>query len=216
MTTLTGVLGGMFDPVHMGHLQAARAARDSCGLQQVLLLPCGNPVHRGQAFTAAEHRCAMLRLALAGETGLQLDTRECDSPAPSRTRDTLLALKAERPGETLCFILGLDAFLSLAGWYRWREIFTLAQLVVITRPGYTLPAAVEQHEVLAELAQRRCEHPAELAASTAGRILLLQAATPPLSSSQVRASLQAGAPVAQLLPPGVASYIEEHHLYLQR
>jgi nicotinate-nucleotide adenylyltransferase len=215
MKLLTGAMGGMFDPVHAGHLQAANAARVACGLQQVLLLPCGNPVHRGHPYTSAAHRCAMLALAVAGQAGLQLDTRECDSAAPSRTYDTLAALKAERPDEVLCFILGLDAFLSLASWYRWREIFTLAQLVVITRPGYSLPQGHANEPVLVELAQRRCQTPAELSVSEAGRILLLEADTPPLSSSQLRARLQTGQPVAELLPPGVAAYIDEHGLYRQ-
>lgn len=214
--TLTGVMGGMFDPVHRGHLQAAAAARTACKLSRVLVVPCGNPVHRGMAFTPAGHRCAMLRLGMAGESWLQLDTRECDSAAPSRTVDTLLALKAERPRETLCFILGLDAFLSLASWYHWREIFTLAHLIVITRPGYQLPAMPAADDaVLAELTARRCDNGGALADSTAGRILLLEAATPSLSSSQVRASLQAGESVAELLPPGVAAYIDEHRLYPQ-
>jgi nicotinate-nucleotide adenylyltransferase len=214
--TLTGVMGGMFDPVHLGHLQAAAAARTACSLERVLLLPCGNPVHRGTAFSSASHRCAMLRKAITGLPWLQLDARECDSEAPSRTYDSLLALKTERPAETLCFILGLDAFLSLASWYRWRELFTLAQLVVITRPGYRLPAEPAVADpVLAELAARRCTDAAELAASTAGRILLLEAATPALSSSQVRAGLLAGQPVAELLPAGVADYVTEHDLYRQ-
>lgn len=211
---LTGVMGGMFDPVHLGHLQAAAAARAACGLERVLLVPCGNPVHRKMAFTSAAHRCAMLRLAMADLPWLQLDARECDRPAPSRTYDTLLALKTERPDEILCFILGLDAFLSLGSWYRWRDLFMLAQFVVITRPGYQLPAtADDENGILAELARRRCDSPAALGASSAGSILLLAAATPPLSSSQVRASLQAAKPVADLLPPGVAAYIREHRLY---
>lgn len=229
--TLTGVMGGMFDPVHSGHLQAAAAARARCGLQQVLLLPCGNPVHRGAAFTAAAHRCAMLRLATQDEPWLQVDTRECDSAEPSRSYNSLLALKQERPHETLCFIVGLDAFLSLAGWYRWREIFDLAHVVVITRPGYCLPEVtgaqadattdanangmLARNEVLEELAARRCESAAALADSPAGRILVLEASTPALSSSQLRAHLQAVEPVTGLLPPAVASYIDEHHLYRQ-
>lgn len=214
MKALTGVMGGMFDPVHLGHLQAAAAAQRACRLERVLLLPCGNPVHRGKAFTNAPHRCAMLRLAIADLPWLQLDTRECDSAAPSRTYDTLLGLKAARPDETLCFILGLDAFLALDSWYRWRELFTLAHFVVITRPGYVLPGdAAGAGGVMAELRARRCAAPAELAADAAGRILLLEAATPPLSSSRVRALVQAGEDVAGLLPPQVAAYIEEHRLY---
>ena len=221
--TLTGVMGGMFDPVHLGHLQAAAAARASCGLHQVLMLPCGNPVHRGAAFTDAAHRCAMLRLAMQGKSWLQLDPRECDSAEPSRSYNSLLALKQERPHETLCFIVGLDAFLSLATWYRWREISTLAHLIVITRPGYSLPAVAgletganeAVNAVLTELAARRCESASALADSPAGRILLLEAATPALSSSQLRSQLQAGEPVTGLLPPAVAVYIEEHRLYRQ-
>lgn len=229
--TLTGVMGGMFDPVHAGHLQAAAAARASCGLQQVLMLPCGSPVHRSAAFTAAVHRCAMLRLAMQGVPWLQLDTRECDSAEPSRSYNSLLALKQERPHETLCFIVGLDAFLSLATWYRWREISSLAHIVVITRPGYRLPEVATaqkdavaganangepaENAVLAELVARRCENASALASSPAGRILLLEATTPALSSTQLRLQLQAGEPVTGLLPPAVAAYIEEHRLYRQ-
>lgn len=210
---LTGVMGGMFDPVHLGHLQAAAAARASCALERVLLLPCGNPVHREAALTPALHRCAMLRLAMRDMPWLQLDTRECDSKAPSRTYDSLLELQAERPGEILCFMLGLDAFLTLASWYRWRELFTLAHLVVMTRPGYSMSAAGPADEVLAELALRRCDDARALRAERAGRILLLEAATPGLSSSQIRTLLQSGQSVAGLLPPGVAEYIKEHRLY---
>lgn len=216
MSTLTGVMGGMFDPVHRGHVMAARHALDVCGLQQVLLLPCGNPVHRGKARADAAQRCAMLQLALADEPGLLLDTRECDSAAPSRTWDTLQSLRQERPDETLCLIVGLDAFLSLASWYRWRDLFDLAQVIVITRPGYSLPATPqtpEQAPVLAELAQRQVRDAAALAGSRAGRILLLQAGTPALSSSQVRAQLQTGELPADLLHPDVAAYIDRHQLY---
>jgi nicotinate-nucleotide adenylyltransferase len=215
MSTLTGVMGGMFDPVHLAHLQAARRAREHCGLQQVLLVPCGNPVHRGPAQADAAQRCNMLRLALQDQPGLQLDTRECDSAAPSRTFDTLAALRAERPEEVLCLILGMDAFLSLASWYRWRELFGLAQFIVITRPGYSLGAAAtsQQAEVLQELARRRIDSPAALAQGKAGSILLLEAETPQLSSSQIRERLQAGESVRELLPPAVADWIDAQQLY---
>lgn len=213
MSVLTGVMGGMFDPVHLGHLQAARVARQVCGLQRVLLVPCGNPVHRGAAITAATQRCAMLSLAIAAEPGLELDTRECDSAAPSRSVVTLQSLHRERPDETLCFILGVDAFLALASWYRWRELFDLAHLIVITRPGYDLSGAGAEPAIQHELRQRRCASAAALADTQAGRIFVLEAATPQLSSSEVRARLAAGMSVAQLLPAAVADYIETHQLY---
>ena len=212
-----GVLGGMFDPVHCGHLQAAELARDWCSLDEVRLVPCGQPVHRAAASTPAGHRCAMLDLAIAERPWLRVDRRECDSPEPSRTWATLQSLKAEQPQSALYFILGMDAFLSLPGWYRWRELFDLAHLVVIRRPE----AAGEATEVsgldpaLAAACEGRWvyERSAAPCKADAGSVFVVPESSRNLSSTQVREVLLRGESATALLPPGVAEYIRTNHLY---
>lgn len=213
----TGVLGGMFDPVHLGHLEAARAGRERCRLDRVVLLPCGNPVHRSDALTPALQRCEMLALAVQDESWLSIDDRECRSPSPSRTRDTLAALASELPEESLYFILGMDAFLTLPSWYRWLEIFEFAHLVVVTRQGHDLPTSAGSDALRREWLERLV--PAGQMAGQmdvpekTGRIHLAGLPTPALSSSQVRELLQQGLSAAHCLPRGVANYIETRNLY---
>lgn len=213
MTRRTGVMGGMFDPVHVGHLQAAAAARSYCQLDEVLLVPCGTPVHRVPALTPSAQRCDMLRIAMKAESWLSLDTRECDSVAPSRTRDTLEALRQDRPNEQLYFILGVDAFLTLSSWYRWREIFGLAHLIVVARPGFELALGAVNPELQQEFVKRAVPADTRQAPEKTGRIFMATVPTPELSSSHVRKLLREGKPVTAYLPPGVAEYIESNHLY---
>lgn len=214
MTKRVGILGGMFDPVHVGHLQAAKAARECCQLDEVLLVPCGNPVHRVATLTPCRQRCDMVHQAIAKTAWLQLDTRECDSPAPSRTRDTLAALKQEQPENILYFILGVDAFLSLHSWYHWQEIFSLAHLIVVTRPGYELASEAMNSDLQLEYSRRVVNSESGVVPEkSAGLIFIATMPTPELSSSHVRKLLRTGNKVAALLPPGVAEYIEAHHLY---
>lgn len=210
-----GVLGGMFDPVHFGHLQAARLARERCGLDEVRLVPCGQPVHRPAAVTPAAERCAMVALAAAAEPWLLLDSRECDSDAPSRTWTTLQSLQAELPDCDLYCILGMDAFLSLPSWYRWRELFDLAHLVVIRRPE-SGGSTEEPGEELAAACAGRWVQPGEpMPAVPAGAVILVPQASRPLSSTEVREALRQGREVGALLPAAVANYIHAQHLYQQ-
>lgn len=208
-----GVMGGMFDPVHCGHLQAARAARACCMLDEVVLVPCGNPVHRQGALLPAAQRCAMLQLAIGDAHWLRLDSRECDSPAPSRTYDTLMAIRAESPENVLHFILGMDAFLSLAGWYRWREILDLVHLIVVKRPGYRLDAASLEPELAHACEGRWVESGRSRVMEPSGRLFLATLSTPAVSSTRVRDALRQGRDAAGLVPEEVASYIARHQLY---
>jgi len=133
-----GVFGGMFDPVHLAHIQVASRVRDELGLDAVLVVPCGNPVHRGGATASNEQRITMLSLAIASHPWLQLDTRECLSPRPSFTFDTLESLREEEGDTSWHLVMGGDAFLSLPSWKNWQQLFALAHIVVITRPGYAV------------------------------------------------------------------------------
>ena len=208
-----GVLGGMFDPVHSGHLQAAKAACEFCHLDHVLLIPCGIPVHRERADASAAQRCDMLRLAIGATDWLALDTRECRGEGPNRTFDTLKALRSEYPGQALCLIIGLDQFLNFHTWYRWRDILDLTHLAVITRPGYTLADGIGNPELRDECARRMTRAGNELARRDAGLICLVEAATAPWSSTMIRDAVRQGRETAEMLPAGVRDYIHKHGLY---
>jgi len=130
-----GLLGGTFDPVHEGHLAIARAVAAHFGLDQVRLIPAREPVHRPAPTADAQHRLAMLRLAVAPYPELAVDTREMDSPQQNYTLWTLQSLRAELPDTPLLWIIGEDAFAQLPGWRRWQELFDVAHFVVINRAG---------------------------------------------------------------------------------
>jgi nicotinate-nucleotide adenylyltransferase len=129
-----GVLGGTFDPVHNAHLAMARAALEHLRLERILWMPTGSPKYRAPARTPAQHRVAMLRIAIAGEPRYAVDERELDPAHSGYTVDTLKSLGA-RP----VLILGADQYAKLETWHRWREVLALADLAVCARPGWTVP-----------------------------------------------------------------------------
>lgn len=208
-----GIMGGTFDPVHNAHLALARAARDRFGLCGVLWIPAGRPPHRAVPPTAAAHRLAMVEAAIAGEAGFALDDGEVARAAPSFTVPTLERLRGrfgqQRP---LVLLMGADAFLGLAGWHRWREIFDLAHLAVATRPGFPLDALGPP--LAGELAARRLAG-ADFS-TPAGGIALFELVAGTVSATAARALIAAGAPrerLLELLPAPVIDYIRRHSLY---
>lgn len=211
-----GIMGGMFDPVHNGHVLLAQGARKHCKLDAVKLVPCGVPVHRGQAVATAEQRVAMLALARSGHDWLQIDTRECTSTAPSYTVHTASALRTEQPAAALFLLLGLDAFLALDTWYRWQELFVLVHLVVAVRPGYKFEPGKLAPAFRQEVAARMTDQAEAAAQHAAGRILLAALDLPDISSTQVRRLAQAGEDISALVPSLVSNFIAANDLYKLR
>jgi len=211
-----GVLGGTFDPVHLGHLDVAEAARLALALDEVRLVPARVPPHRTTgAQASAEDRLAMVRLAIEGQPHLVASDLELRAPGPSYTATTLRALGREgwRPAQ-LFFITGADAFAEIATWRDYPALLDLAHFAVVSRPG--LPAA-ELPGRLPALAPRMVEAPAaggaRVPAGGATAIFLIHAATRDVSSTEIRDRAGAGAPLADLVPPRVADYIRRHGLY---
>ena len=195
-----GVLGGTFDPVHMGHLIAAEEARVKLRLSRVIFLPAGQPwLKPEREITPAEHRLAMLRLATASNPHFVISTLELDRPGPSYTVDSIPRITAECPPETnILFIVGLDKLAELPRWKEPQRLLELCWLVAATRPGYT------------------SLNPKKLEAAIPGasrRIRLLDIPLIGISSSDIRERVARGLPIRYLVPPGVAEYIEEHGLY---
>jgi nicotinate-nucleotide adenylyltransferase len=219
-----GILGGTFDPVHQAHLHLARAALKQFGLDRILWIPAGNPPHRRPPEAASTHRLAMVRLAVAGESRFVVDDAEVVANSPSYTVPTLERLRQGLgTRQPLVLLLGADAFLGLPAWHRWRELFDLAHLAVAARPGAPLdPAHMEP--ALAAIYRQRWQDSANaavaLAAAPAGAIVdfIIEPVEPPdLSATAVRGLLRDGNPdgklTADLLPPGVLDYIQNHSLY---
>ena len=196
-----GVFGGMFDPIHLGHLRPVLETADALGLAEVRVVPCGTPPHRSVPHAPAALRRRLVEAALRGEPRFVLDARELERPGPHYTVDTLTALRSELGlQQPLVLLLGADAFATLDRWHRWRELLDLAHLAVLLRPAATLPEAGPVANLLRE---RRAPHAAALAAQPAGSIWLQPVTPLPISSSALRAMLARGASVRYLVPDSV-------------
>lgn len=205
-----GILGGTFDPVHFGHLRFAIEFRDALALDgadsRVHLIPCHIPPHRGAPGASPVQRLDMLRLALEGRSGLQVDTREMESDGPSYTVDTLLSLRNAFPDAQLVLAIGLDAFAGFCTWHRWREILDIASIVVASRPG----AVIEDEAVCGLLTAREV---GIRALDRPGQIARLEMTPLSISSSRVRELIAARGALDFLLPDAVIDYIGEQALY---
>ena len=210
---LIGILGGTFDPVHLGHVALAAAALAELPLSSVLWLPSGSPGHRTRPVASARDRLAMLRLATESNARYRIDRDELDRSAPTYTVHVLTRLRAQLGGaQPLVLLLGSDSFLTLPSWLRWRELFDLAHIAVASRPGYVPADGGPSPELSAEIA-RRAGRPEHLAASAAGRVARFDMPPMDISASGVRARLAAGEDVSNLLPTAVLAYIGAQHLY---
>lgn len=223
MTDRIGIMGGMFDPPHLGHTRAALAAADALALDSVRMVPCARPNHRCGASADAGHRLAMLQLACAGHGVLEVDERELQRSGVSYTADTLAEFAALYPRALRVFIQGWDSFLTLPEWERWEEILRSSHVCAVSRPGSRLPAQDSDNPteriMAALLAERQVGSARELLPATAGGILVLEGVDCAVSSTQLRDQLhqrereEGAAKAGQWLDPGVAAYIRAHQLY---
>ena len=193
------LFGGTFDPVHLGHLSVAWEAAELLDAE-VRLMPANVPPHKAPPLADAEQRVAMLHAALQKQDRLAVDTRELRRSGPSYTYDTLCELRAEVGARPLVLLLGVDAFAGLPSWHRWRELFEVAHLGVLSRPGVEpeLP-----HALWAEIATRRTADLDELHAWPAGRVIELAVTPLEISATRIRELLAAGRDPRYLLPCGL-------------
>jgi nicotinate-nucleotide adenylyltransferase len=206
-----GLIGGTFDPVHHGHLDAADAARLALGLDEVTFIPAHVPPHRpARPRASAFHRFALLALALEGRAGYRASDMELVRNGPSFTVDTLRDLhgKGWRPSQ-LFFIIGADAFAEIATWREYPAVLDAARFAVMARPGSILDSSRWAPELRGRL--RPAGSPD--ADDKGVAIHVVDATTRDISSSQVRARIASGDSIADLVPAAVADYIAAHHLY---
>ncbi|MCW5576956.1 MAG: nicotinate-nucleotide adenylyltransferase [Burkholderiales bacterium] len=211
-----GILGGTFDPIHFGHLRLAQEVADQLRLAEVRFIPGGTPPHRAMPATPATDRLAMVRLAVAGNALFTVDPRETASAAPAYTVDTLTALRAEAgAAQSLVLILGADAFLDLATWSRWHQLFGLAHIAVAYRPGFPVDTWQSRmpQPLAAEYDARLMHQPFSVHVAPAGGIVVVPIAELNISATMIRESLRRGRNPRYLLPESIYQYIQEHMLY---
>jgi nicotinate-nucleotide adenylyltransferase len=203
-------LGGTFDPIHTGHLDVASAAQQALELDRIEFLPAGMPPHRRAPVASAEHRMAMVELAVAGHAGWAMSNLDAlDASRPAYTSETLDRLAGGGlDTRVLFFVTGADAFREIATWKDYPGLLDRCHFVAVSRRGCaatTLPA------VLPALKDRMLEAPCRIPSRPS--IFLVDAATAPVSSTDVRRRLAAGESIDGLVPADVARYIRSHGLY---
>jgi nicotinate-nucleotide adenylyltransferase len=196
-TRRLGILGGTFDPVHSGHLAIAAAAREQLGLERILFVPAGQPWRKDREITPAEHRVAMVRLAIAREPAYELSLVEIEREGPSYMVDTLEELQRSFPAAELALILGEDALADLPNWKEARRILDLAVLAIAPRQGRRL-SKDESWRALPGIS---------------GRMEWLEMEPVAVSSTSIRAHIHRGSPVEGMAPPAVEEYFRKHRLY---
>lgn len=202
-----GIFGGSFDPVHTGHLVAARACLEQAGIDRMILLPAGvSPFKQDRPPTAGHHRAAMLGLATAGDPLFEVSTIELGRDGPSYTADTLEQLHAAHPGDTLLLVVGPDSLASFPTWHRPDRILELAELLPVERQGLDdlerLCAATPALEKV--VGRERLD-----------RIIASRVRMPPIEarSTDLRREVAEGRSLHGLTPPAVEDYIRRHRLY---
>lgn len=205
-----GILGGTFDPVHIGHLRSALEVAEFMDLDELRLLPNARPPHRDTPQVAARDRLAMVRCAVAGVERLSVDDRELSRDKPSYTIDTLESLRAELgAGDQLFLLMGWDAFCGLPGWHRWDELLKHCHILVLQRPD----ADVDPPDELRNLLAARSESDPTAMSGPAGNISFVWQTPLSVSATQIRQLLASGKSVRFLVPDAVLAYIETHGLY---
>lgn len=196
-----GVLGGTFDPVHLGHLKMAEEAKEALGLAEVILVPAGQPMSKAaDRVTPPEQRARMLRLAVAGKPHLKVSDMEIERPGPSYTVDTIAALKKRYGGKAeIFFILGYDSLAQLPEWHEPGSIIGMCTLVAVPRPGYPRPRLAALENSLPGISQK---------------VVFLDKPRLDISGTAIREKVRKHEAIDKLVPRLVGEYIRKHGLYL--
>jgi nicotinate-nucleotide adenylyltransferase len=205
-----GLFGGTFDPLHYGHLRTAFELWQALKLAEVRFMPTGSPPHREQPQASAQLRLAMVKAAVAQEPAFIVDDREVRRTGVSYSVDTLTELRAEYPQRSLCLLLGMDAFLGLPDWHRWRELLDLAHIIVAHRPGWRAPTMGPLGEVMVD---RGTGSVRDLHEQRAGRIFVHAVTQLEISSTELRQLISQGRDPRYIVPEEVRRIIRETRCY---
>lgn len=205
---MIGIIGGTFDPIHFGHLRPALEIFEQLGLDELRFIPSANPPHRWQPEASAEHRLAMVELAVKGVSGFVVDDREYQREGASYTVDTLASIRDEIGyNEPLCMLIGMDAFAHFTKWHDWQGILKLAHLVISSRPG------TNHVEIDDWMKERVTESADDLHKHTAGKLLFANVSQLDLSATFLRKQILEGKSSQFATSVEVSEYIELNKLY---
>ena len=196
-----GIFGGTFDPIHYGHLVAAEEARAILKLEKMLIVPAGQPPHKTtKPITPADHRVAMVQLAIASNPAFVLSRVDLDRPGPHYSVDMVTRLRREMGPGDVYLIVGMDSLMDLPGWHEAERLMGLCYVVGVNRPGYTYDLA-----------------PLETAVpGISAHIQVLEAPQLEISSHELQGRVRRGLPIKYQVPDAVEEYIYRHKLYASR
>jgi len=210
-----GILGGTFDPIHLGHTQSAEAVANELGLQEILLIPAHIPPHKVSPelvpHASAEQRAAMVEIACQKSNIFSCDLRELKRSGHSYTIDTLKELKQQYPEQSLYFIIGMDSLLNFTTWHQYQEILSLCHLVVNTRPNYSVDVLNDETKTL--LSNCQTTDIRELTLFDSGKIFFSNKCFFDISSTHIRQHLAHKKGYNQHLLPSISEFIHKNKLY---
>jgi len=206
-----GVLGGTFDPIHLGHLSLASEVYSQLDLQEIRFIPCYQSPLKGKPIASGEQRSEMIKLAIKNRAEFSVDNRELQRKKISYTIDTVKSLRHEMKDVPLCLIMSMDAFCEFNLWHKWREIVQLAHLIVANRTG---SRAIANDEIKKLLQERQVFVTDKLIVESGGRIFFINIPVNPISATEIRRLIKSGESTQHLLPKGVWEYICENKIYM--
>jgi nicotinate-nucleotide adenylyltransferase len=219
-TRRAAIYGGTFDPVHNGHIEAARNVLKLFGLDEVIFVPALVPPHkRGAGITSAFHRFAMLALATEDDSLLHISTVELDAPEQPYAVETIARMRADVGDETqLFFLMGADSWLEITSWHDWKRLMGLCHFIVVTRPGYELEskAFANMPIPIVNTRGRGCRQLIQMRDQMdTPHVLITDAVMIDVSATAIRAAARSGdrEKLRKAVPAGVANYIEKYELY---
>ncbi|MDD8030847.1 MAG: nicotinate-nucleotide adenylyltransferase [Acidobacteriota bacterium] len=211
-----GLFGGTFNPIHNGHLKAALEVIARLPLDRVLFIPSYIPPHKNhKEVVPVRHRLKMVEIACQGYLKFLVSDVEARRPGPSYSISTLKKFKTTFQDEKFFFIVGSDAFLEIDTWKDYSLLLKECSFIVVTRPGFGLELVKKVIDKIRPANLFIIDHKKTISKEELliGGIYLLEAATPDISSTEIRRRLQAGLPISGLVPKGVEDYIKKYKLY---
>jgi len=210
-----GILGGSFDPIHLGHTQSAQAVADELGLIKVLLIPAHiSPLKIAPDLVphaSSKQRASMVDMACQQSSLFSCDTRELKRAGYSYTVDTLKELKRQYPNQPLHFIIGMDSLITFTQWYKYQEILSLCHLVVNTRPTHDIENINTETKLL--LNKHQTTDKTQLSNTASGKIFFAKPTFYDISSTQIRQRIKQLKSCHQQLHPIISDFIDKNKLY---
>jgi nicotinate-nucleotide adenylyltransferase len=212
---MIAILGGTFNPIHLGHLHLAKQLQASLGFDSIRFMPAALPALKDAPSATAEQRAELVKISIENQAHFILDTRELSRSGVSYTIDTLISLREALGNQvSICWLMGSDAFANLNAWHRWQELLNYAHLVVVKRPGnHDLSKLNAEMKKL--LSTHEAKHTDEIKQQAHGKILIQEISALDISSTQIRENIAHEKDVSAIVPPAALQYIQSHQLYKQ-